>query len=314
MPVLSWDGDQGALTAEDLALLGDLRLAAERNELRLAFQPQVAPVGGRTRSVEALLRWDSPVHGSVSPGRFVPLAERTGLIDRLTRWVMIEALDAQVRWREVGLELPVSVNVSPKSLPVPDLARWVIDELEVRGLPASCPHRGGDRDGGLRPGAGRRGAPSPLRPRHPDLDRRLRHRVHLTRRPAGAAARRAEGGSVFRHALDHFAGRPRHRPHRGRARSPPGPRRGGRGGGDGGHRRTPRRDGHRPAAGLPLRPAAPRRRAGGLRPGHWGCGCRRGAGLGGYPDRAPTEGPSPARMVTPTPEGTPERSGSPSGV
>ncbi len=138
VPVLTWDENQGALTPEDLALLGDLRLAPERNELRLAFQPQVVPAGGRTRSVEALLRWNSPVHGTVSPGRFVPLAERTGLIDRLTRWAMLEALDAQVRWREVGLELPVSVNVSPKSLPVPDLARWIIGELDVRGLPASA--------------------------------------------------------------------------------------------------------------------------------------------------------------------------------
>jgi EAL domain-containing protein (putative c-di-GMP-specific phosphodiesterase class I) len=137
VPVLSWDENQGALTAEDLALLGDLRLAAERGELRLNFQPQIARPGGRTRSVEALLRWTSPVHGVVSPARFIPLAERTGLVDRLTRWVVSEALDAQVRWRELGLDLPVSVNVSPKSLPVPDLARWIMDQLTVRNLPAS---------------------------------------------------------------------------------------------------------------------------------------------------------------------------------
>ncbi len=138
VPVLSWDGNQEALTADDLALLGDLRLAPERGELVLHFQPQIARASGRTRSVEALLRWTSPVHGSVSPVRFIPLAERTGLIDRLTRWVVEEALDAQVRWRESGLDLPVSVNVSPKSLPVPDLAVWIMDELAVRDLPASA--------------------------------------------------------------------------------------------------------------------------------------------------------------------------------
>jgi predicted signal transduction protein with EAL and GGDEF domain len=137
LAVLPWDGDRGALTAEDLALLADLRLAPERGELHLRFQPQIAGGSGLTRSVEALLRWDSPVHGPVSPGRFIPLAERTGLIDRLTRWVVGEALDAQVRWRESGLELPVSVNVSPKSLPVPDLAVWIMDQLAARGLPAS---------------------------------------------------------------------------------------------------------------------------------------------------------------------------------
>ena len=137
IPVLSWDGNQGALTPEDLALLGDLRLAAERGELVLNYQPQVVQAGGRTRSVEALLRWTSPVHGVVSPGRFIPLAERTGLIDRLTWWVVAEALDAQVRWREAGLELPVSVNVSPKSLQAPDLGVWIMDQLSIRNLPAS---------------------------------------------------------------------------------------------------------------------------------------------------------------------------------
>ncbi len=136
--VLSWDGDQGALTGGDLVLLGDLRLAPERGELFLTYQPQMERVTGRARSVEALLRWNSPVHGRVSPGQFIPLAERTGLIDRLTEWVVHEALDAQVRWRESGLELPVSVNVSPKSLPMPDLSSWILDQLSVRGLPASC--------------------------------------------------------------------------------------------------------------------------------------------------------------------------------
>jgi EAL domain-containing protein (putative c-di-GMP-specific phosphodiesterase class I)/GGDEF domain-containing protein len=136
--VQSWDGDQGALTADDLSLLGDLRLAPERGELFLNYQPQVARTTGRARSVEALLRWDSPVHGLVSPGRFIPLAERTGLIDRLTEWVMREALDAQVRWREAGVDLPVSVNVSPRSLPMPGLSSSILDLLAERDLPASC--------------------------------------------------------------------------------------------------------------------------------------------------------------------------------
>jgi EAL domain-containing protein (putative c-di-GMP-specific phosphodiesterase class I)/GGDEF domain-containing protein len=136
--VRSWDGDQGALTADDLALLGDLRLAPERGELFLTYQPQVARATGRARAAEALLRWNSPVHGLVSPARFIPLAERTGLIDRLTEWVMREALDAQVRWREAGLDVPVSVNVSPRSLPMPGLASSILDLLAERDLPPSC--------------------------------------------------------------------------------------------------------------------------------------------------------------------------------
>ena len=134
---VTWSGDEGALTAADLALLSRLRLAAENGELSMAYQPQVATSSGQIVSTEALLRWDSATLGSVSPGLFIPLAERTGLIDRLTHWVLGEALDAQVRWREQGFDIPVSVNFSATSLTVPDLAQWILSELEARRLPPS---------------------------------------------------------------------------------------------------------------------------------------------------------------------------------
>jgi len=134
---VTWSGDEGALTASDLALLAQLRLASERGELSLAYQPQVEVRSMRIVSAEALLRWGSVTLGSVPPGMFVPLAERTGLIDRLTDWVMGEALDAQVRWRRAGLHIPVSVNLSATSLTVPDLAQWILSELDVRHLPPS---------------------------------------------------------------------------------------------------------------------------------------------------------------------------------
>ena len=133
-----WDGDHDAMTGEDLALLADLRLAVERDELWLAYQPQVTASAGAVVSVEALLRWDSPVHGSVPPGRFIILAERTGLIDRLTEWVLHQALDAQVRWRAEGIDLPVSVNLSAKTLGRPDLAAWILNQLDVRQLPTAA--------------------------------------------------------------------------------------------------------------------------------------------------------------------------------
>jgi len=133
-----WDGDHDAMTGEDLALLADLRLAVERDELWLAYQPQVLASGGALVSVEALLRWDSPIHGSVPPGRFIILAERTGLIDRLTEWVLHQALDAQVRWRAKGINLPVSVNLSAKTLGRPDLAAWILAQLDVRQLPTAA--------------------------------------------------------------------------------------------------------------------------------------------------------------------------------
>jgi EAL domain-containing protein (putative c-di-GMP-specific phosphodiesterase class I) len=135
---LLWDGDFGAMTADDLALLADLRLAHEKGELSLAYQPQIRAQSQRIEAVEALLRWTSPAYGFVSPSRFIPLAERTGLIDRLTEWVLAEALDAQVRWRAAGVNLPVSVNLSPKSLTTPELPTMILSELSNRGLPARC--------------------------------------------------------------------------------------------------------------------------------------------------------------------------------
>ena len=137
-PEAVWDHSEGTLTAEDLTLLADLRLAGERGELHLAFQPQVEAGTSRTVAAEALLRWRSSTHGNVPPGRFIVLAERTGYIDRLTEWVLSRALDTQVRWRQAGLTLPVSVNFSAKTLRRPDLPTWILQELEVRHLPPAA--------------------------------------------------------------------------------------------------------------------------------------------------------------------------------
>lgn len=133
-----WHADTRTLTGEDLALLADLGMAEERGELTLVFQPQVAAKSGVTISVEALLRWKSHSRGDVSPGRFIPLAERTGLINRLTEWVLPQALDTQVRWRRQGLDLSISVNLSPVTMTREDLAESVLDELRQRALPPSC--------------------------------------------------------------------------------------------------------------------------------------------------------------------------------
>lgn len=136
--VAHWDGDRDTLTPEDLALLADLRLAIDRGELWLAYQAQVSASTGQIVSAEALLRWDSATYGGVGPGRFIVLAERTGLIDRLTNWVMVEALDAQVRWRRQGINVPVAVNLSAKTLGWPGLSESILSELDQRSLPPSA--------------------------------------------------------------------------------------------------------------------------------------------------------------------------------
>jgi len=138
VPSCGWDGDRDAMTVDDLTMLASLRRALSGTGLSLAYQPQFAGGSPTPVAAEALIRWDDPVRGRTPPDRFIGLAERTGLVDQLTRWVVTEALDAQVRWRDAGVELPVSVNVSAKNLADPGLPRWVIEALEVRRLPAGC--------------------------------------------------------------------------------------------------------------------------------------------------------------------------------
>jgi GGDEF domain-containing protein len=111
VPFVMWIANSRTLTAEDLAMLADLGMAAERGELELVFQPQMDSRSGSVVGAEALLRWHSPTHGLVSPGLFIPLAERIGLIDRLTEWILPTALDAQADWRRQGLTVPTSVNI-----------------------------------------------------------------------------------------------------------------------------------------------------------------------------------------------------------
>jgi len=136
-PAIIRDTDTGALTGSDLSLLSELARAADRGELRLVYQPQVAPRTGEFVSVEALLRWESGKFGPISPAVFVPLAERTGLIARLTDWVLAEALAAAARWAVAGHSLSVSVNLSAVDLARVDLAEWVVRELALQQVEPS---------------------------------------------------------------------------------------------------------------------------------------------------------------------------------
>ncbi len=99
-----------------LALLGELRRALEGNELRLHYQPKVDLKTRTIVGAEALLRWPHAKRGFVSPADFVPLAEQTGLIRPLTRWVLDRATGESCAWARAGRRLPVAINVSARSL------------------------------------------------------------------------------------------------------------------------------------------------------------------------------------------------------
>ena len=124
-------------TIERLALLGDLHSAVDNDEFILAFQPQVCTRTGDVLSVEALSRWLHPRHGLVSPDVFIPLAENSGLIGRLSRWGIEEAVATLRRLRDQGHDVSMAVNVSARLLTDLDLPVFVADVLERHGVPAT---------------------------------------------------------------------------------------------------------------------------------------------------------------------------------
>ncbi|MBD8705369.1 EAL domain-containing protein [Pseudomonas sp. CFBP 13711] len=119
-----------------ISLIRDLRQAARNGELSLHYQPKLDIRNGRVTQAEALLRWQHPQFGSVSPAEFILLAERTGSIQILTNWVIEDALRQLAEWAQRGLILQVSVNISADDLLGNDLADRVAALLKLYRVPA----------------------------------------------------------------------------------------------------------------------------------------------------------------------------------
>ena len=103
-------------SASDKDCAERLRRGLERGDLSLSYQPKVSVASGAVTGVEAVSRWHDSVLGEVEPSLFVPIAERCGLIDELTEWVLRSALRQWVAWRDQGISLRLAVNVSALSL------------------------------------------------------------------------------------------------------------------------------------------------------------------------------------------------------
>jgi len=97
---------------EKLELARDLQRAVSGGQLELVYQPKVDARSQEITAAEALLRWNHPVHGVISPERFIPLAERHGLIGSIGDWVLDEAIRQAADWRDKGLRMRVAINVS----------------------------------------------------------------------------------------------------------------------------------------------------------------------------------------------------------
>jgi diguanylate cyclase (GGDEF)-like protein/PAS domain S-box-containing protein len=122
-------------TLDRLSIEADLRHALERSEFQLYYQPQVCLKHGHIVGMEVLLRWEHPIHGLISPARFIGLAEEMGLIIPIGAWVIRTACMQTKAWHLAGFpDLRVAVNLSPRQFTQKALAQSIADVLEETGL------------------------------------------------------------------------------------------------------------------------------------------------------------------------------------
>ncbi len=126
-----------ARAAGRLSVESDLRRAIERNQLQLHYQPRVSLATFAPTGVEALLRWQHPQRGWISPGEFIPIAEELGLIVDIGAWVMRQAMHQASIWSQTGLRLSVAVNVSALQFQRSCVSTQVAEALAYSGADAS---------------------------------------------------------------------------------------------------------------------------------------------------------------------------------
>ena len=130
-------GEMNKTATERLDIERKLRHAISRNELALCYQPQFSADGSHPTGVEALIRWHHPTDGIISPVRFIPIAEETGLIVEIGEWVLRTACHEMKNWIDAGLQpIRVAVNISARQLRRRDFCEVVAGALAESGLPA----------------------------------------------------------------------------------------------------------------------------------------------------------------------------------
>jgi diguanylate cyclase (GGDEF)-like protein len=137
----TYDPDSDPYSPERLKLLGELRQAIDNDELVLHFQPQVALSSRQVIGVEALVRWQHPERGLLGPADFLGVAERTGLIIEVTRWVLDTAIRQCSSWHERGNDLPVAINLAAANIidvTLPDAVEQTLRRWDVPGELLEC--------------------------------------------------------------------------------------------------------------------------------------------------------------------------------
>lgn len=122
-------------TVEKLFLEQNLCKALERDEIIINYQPKMDVKTGEISGAEALIRWNSPQHGLISPAEFIPLAEEIGIINQIGEWVLIEACKQNKMWQDKGYpKMRISVNLSLRQLKGNNFVKTVERALEISGL------------------------------------------------------------------------------------------------------------------------------------------------------------------------------------
>ena len=126
------------IAAGDLGLLDGFERALINGRLHMVYQPKVSLRDGTLKRVEALVRWDDPERGAVPPSRFVPLAEKHGLIDELTQWGLRTSLRQWLAWQHDGIQTGLAFNISALSLDQLDFPDLVERMCRALGVPTEC--------------------------------------------------------------------------------------------------------------------------------------------------------------------------------
>jgi len=125
---------ESAATRETLQVIAELEAGIDRGELELYYQPKVSAASGEVASAEALVRWRHPERGLLGPGAFLELAERNGLMQRMTERILGQAIDQMRAWSGRGIDLSVAVNLSMPNLLDDDLPAAIAADLDRNGL------------------------------------------------------------------------------------------------------------------------------------------------------------------------------------
>ncbi|MDD3592752.1 MAG: bifunctional diguanylate cyclase/phosphodiesterase [Sulfurovum sp.] len=131
---VSYTSDILSETKENLSMLGELKSALSEGQLSLYYQPKIVIATGEIHGVEALLRWHHPERGEILPDVFIPRAEQSTLINLLTEFSLVQAIEQIKRWREKGIHMPVAVNISPQNLAMPGFGKMVLQYLNHYGI------------------------------------------------------------------------------------------------------------------------------------------------------------------------------------